>query len=265
MTRRDAHAQAMAKLSHLEDPRAEALHLLFACEGIDRTEWMIRPDEAVLRPDQFFDWLNRRTQGHSLASLCGVAGFMGFDVAVGPGVLVPRGDTETFAQISFGDGPIVDLGTGSGVLARWAQLAQPAEPVVAVEYAYQALSYARRNLFNLPVSLVRGSGLGAFADQCLGTILSNPPYIDAAEPELDGDGVRFEPDSALVADDGGMADIVVICEQASRCLKPGGWIWIEHGYRQHHLVQQQLHRVGLVDIKTLADLAGHPRVTGGRR
>ena len=167
------------------------MQLLMQVDGFDRVQWMLAPDAEINSPERFQQCLERRSQGESLASIRGSAGFLDYDLAVGQGVLIPRPDTETFVQIKWGPGPVVDLGSGSGALARWAVDAQAA-PVFAVEKSLQALSYARRNL-PLSVTLLRGDWASMLADQSMGTMLSNPPYIDATEPELSGDGVRCEP------------------------------------------------------------------------
>lgn len=261
MTRSQALAFATERLAHLPDSAGEAMQLLMQAEGFDRVQWMLDPDADLNAPEHFNQCLERRSRGESLASIRGSAGFLDYDLAVGPGVLIPRPDTETFAQIKWGPGPVVDLGSGSGALARWAVDAQTA-PVFAVEKSLQALSYARRNL-PLAVTLLRGDWASMLADQSMGTMLSNPPYIDAAEPELSGDGVRCEPRQALVANDAGYADLKTLIEQGRRVLKPGGYLWMEHGHQQAARVREELRQAGYGSIETLVDLPGKERITGG--
>ena len=261
MTRSQALALATERLAHLPDSAGEAMQLLMQVDGFDRVQWMLAPDAEINSPERFQQCLERRSQGESLASIRGSAGFLDYDLAVGPGVLIPRPDTETFVQIKWGPGPVVDLGTGSGALARWALDAQ-ASPVFAIERSLQALSYARRNL-PLAVTLLRGDWASMLADQSMGTILSNPPYIDAAEPELSGDGVRCEPRQALVADDSGYSDLKTLIEQGRRVLKPGGYLWMEHGHQQAARVREALCQAGYGAVETLVDLPGKERITGG--
>ena len=261
MTRSQALALATERLAHLPDSAGEAMQLLMQVDGFDRVQWMLAPGAEINSPERFHQCLERRSQGESLASIRGSAGFLDYDLAVGPGVLIPRPDTETFVQIKWGPGSGVDLGTGSGALARWALDAQ-ASPVFAIEKSLQALSYARRNL-PLAVTLLRGDWASMLADQSMGTILSNPPYIDAAEPELSGDGVRCEPRQALVADDAGYSDLRTLIEQGRRVLKPGGYLWMEHGHQQAARVREALRQAGYGAVETLVDLPGKERITGG--
>ena len=261
MTRSQALALATERLAHLSDPAGEALQLLMQTDGFDRVQWMLDPDAELSASEFFQQCLERRSQGESLASIRGLAGFLDYELAVGTGVLIPRPDTETFVQIKWGPGPVVDLGTGSGALARWAVDAQ-ASPVFAIDKSLQALSYARRNL-PLAVTLLRGDWASMLADQSMGTILSNPPYIDSAEPELLGDGVRCEPRQALVADDAGYSDLRTLIEQGRRVLKLGGYLWMEHGHQQAAEVREELRQAGYGSIETLVDLPGKERITGG--
>jgi len=92
-------------------------------------------------------------------------------------------------------------------------------------------------------------------------IVSNPPYIDSADPHLKQGDLRFEPSSALIAADHGLADIDIICQQARRFLKPGGMLMLEHGYSQAATVRGLLQRYHYSEIKSCQDLAGHERVT----
>lgn len=262
MTRSQALALATKRLAHLPDSAGEAMQLLMQVDGFDRVQWMLDPDAKLNAPEHFQQCLERRSQGESLASIRGSAGFLDYDLAVGPGVLIPRPDTETFVQIKWGPGPVVDLGAGSGALARWAVDSQ-ASPVFAIDKSLQALSYARRNL-PLAVTLLRGDWASMLADQSMGTMLSNPPYIDEAESELSGDGVRCEPRQALVADDAGYSDLNILIEQGRRVLKPGGYLWMEHGHLQAAQVRERLLQAGYSQIETFLDLPGKERVTGGR-
>ncbi|QGG81001.1 HemK family protein methyltransferase [Litorivicinus lipolyticus] len=263
MTLGQALATAQSALSGLADPRMEARWLVMAVAGVDQVSLMIHP-ERELSQAAFEAALARRVAGESLAVISGRADFLDATFAVGPGVLVPRPDSETFAQITLGPGPILDLGTGSGALATVLKQQHPDTMVLALERSCQALSYARRNLGGRGVSLVRGSWLDAIAPNCIGTLVANPPYIDAGEPELRGDGVCFEPLEALVAADRGMADLQAIIAAAPARLLSGGWIWLEHGYQQADSVADALSAAGFGRVRHLTDVGGHRRITGGQ-
>lgn len=101
------------------------------------------------------------------------------------------------------------------------------------------------------------------ADDRFAVIVSNPPYIDEADPHLDQGDVRFEPKSALVADDNGLADIRIISEQGRQHLHTGGWLLMEHGFEQGPAVREILHALGYQQVSTAQDYAGLDRVTMG--
>jgi release factor glutamine methyltransferase len=96
-------------------------------------------------------------------------------------------------------------------------------------------------------------------------IVSNPPYIDPADPHLNQGDVRFEPRSALVADNKGLADIEIICAQANTFLKSAGWLLVEHGYNQGEDVRSIFKNNNYTEIKTLRDMGDNERVTLGRK
>ena len=95
-------------------------------------------------------------------------------------------------------------------------------------------------------------------------ILSNPPYIASADPHLVAGDVRFEPSSALVAGPDGLDDLRTIITQAPAHLLPGGWLLLEHGFDQAAAVRELLSRQGFGDVASVADLAGHLRISLGR-
>src|SRR5690606_623141 len=96
-------------------------------------------------------------------------------------------------------------------------------------------------------------------------IVSNPPYIDAVDVHLGQGDLRFEPRSALVAADAGMADLATIAGQALGRLRPGGWLLLEHGWKQGASVRDMLEATGFRDASTTRDLSGNERITGARR
>jgi release factor glutamine methyltransferase len=95
-------------------------------------------------------------------------------------------------------------------------------------------------------------------------IVSNPPYIDPLDEHLSQGDVRFEPKSALIADNKGLADLELIAQQAREYLVNGGWLLMEHGYDQQQAVQDILMALGYQQVSTRIDLGGNPRITGGR-
>lgn len=218
--------------------------------------------------------VSRRAAGEPLAYLVGTAGFMGDLLEVSPAVLVPRPETEELVTWALDllqtcQAPaIIDLGTGSGAIALALAGARPDARVLAVDVSPDALAVATRNRDRLArphVSLHCASWLDGVPDEPVwDLIVSNPPYIDAADPHLAGDGVRFEPRLALTDGAHGLSAYVAIAAQAVTRLKPGGWLLVEHGHDQAEVIAGLWRDAGLVAVESRSDLSGNPRMTAGR-
>ncbi len=113
------------------------------------------------------------------------------------------------------------------------------------------------------VSFRQGSWCEALPEGLFDLILSNPPYIAPGDEHLGLGDLRFEPSSALVAAQQGLADLRNICHAAPRHLVPGGWLLLEHGFEQGPAVRQLLAESGFSGVRTLVDLNALPRVTLG--
>ena len=119
-----------------------------------------------------------------------------------------------------------------------------------------------RDLF-ARVTLQQGNWLEG-CDGPFDLVVSNPPYIDPTDHHLEEGDVRFEPRSALVADQRGLADLATIIKQSSGCLVAGGWLLLEHGYQQGSEVRALMEEVGFDAVRTEQDLGGNERVTVGQ-
>lgn len=256
-------------------PRLEARMLLQHALGVSRT-WLISHDTDAVPEAQveaFLGLQTRREQGEPVAYLLGEREFMGHRFQVGPGVLIPRPETELLveqaqAALSHAKAPrVLDLGTGSGAIAVSIALAMPEAYVTATDASPQALALAQQNAASLGarVAFRQGDWYQALPADAgpFDLIVSNPPYIAAGDAHLAQGDLRFEPDMALTDGADGLAAIRVIIEQAPRWLAPGGQLWLEHGYDQAQAVQQLLRQAGFTQVSSLPDLAGIPRATGG--
>lgn len=246
-------------------------HLL----GRSRT-WLYTWPEYELSENeqrQFDDLLNRRAAGEPVAHLTGEREFWSLSLQVDASTLIPRPDTELLVETALALCPatpqrVLDLGTGTGAIALALASERPAWQLLAAEKSPRALALAERNRSNLGLDNVRVVESDWFAQippQTFDLIVSNPPYIDAADPHLGKGDVRFEPRSALVAGREGLADIEVIAAAAIDYLAPGGWLIVEHGWQQAPAVRVIFEDAGLVSIESRRDYGDRERLTLGRR
>ena len=214
----------------------------------------------------------QRTLGQPVAYLTGSREFWSRDFAVGPGVLIPRPDTETLVEAALerigGEASICDLGTGSGAIAVTLACERRRARVLATDASPAAIAIARANALahGATVEFREGSWYAPVAGEAFDLIVSNPPYVAAGDAHLARGDLRFEPRGALTDDsEDGLASLREIVAGATGHLLPGGWILVEHGYDQADACRSLLAAAGFVDLVSIADLAGIPRVAGGRR
>lgn len=266
--------EAIAKSSELksDSARVDVEHLLCFVLQKDPSYLRTWPEKELTSEQlsQFESLLAKRSQGVPVAHLTGRRGFWSFDLEVNEHTLIPRPDTETLVEWAL-ELPIksqsraVDLGTGTGAIAIALARENPAWQVDAVEFVEQAADLARRNATRLRTSnlnVLSGSWFEPLTDR-YDLIVSNPPYIDPIDPHLTQGDVRFEPLSALTAEDEGLADLFYIIETAPNFLNTDGWLLLEHGFDQADKVFDKLNQVGFEQVETRQDFGGHPRITGG--
>ena len=267
-------AQALAFARTLGIERLDAQLLLAHQLGRPRA-WLLAHDEAPIADSSALTALMaRRAAGEPLAYLVGEREFHGLMLHVTPDVLVPRPDTETLVDWALEllaglPAPwIVDLGTGSGAIALALKHAYPQATVHASDASQAALAVARANgtRLSLPVTWHGGDWWQALdPGQCFDLAVANPPYIAPGDPHLAA--LRHEPQTALVADGDrgdGLAAIDCIVAGAPAHLRPGAWLLLEHGCDQADAVRERLRQAGFACVTTRTDLAGQPRVSGGR-
>lgn len=252
------------------------LLLQFVC-GCTANALIADPDVVLddAQSTAFQSLVSRRQSGEPLAYLVGQAGFYGDMLTVTADVLVPRPETEDLVDWALDvlrprvEPKLVDLGTGSGAIALALAGARPDSQVMAVDVSPAALSVAASNGQQLKrnnVTFVCASWYdGWSSDESLDLIVSNPPYIPANDPHLNGDGVRFEPRLALTDEADGLDAYRAIAAGALARLKPGGWLLVEHGHDQSAAIAQLFELAGLVNVSGRADLSGNPRMTGGQK
>ena len=256
-------------------PRLEIRMLLEAVLNKPRT-WLIAHDDEMLTEQQaqvFYIMVARRTAGVPMSYLLGTREFMGLTFCVSPHVLIPRPDTETLVNKAIevvrehALTKVLDLGTGSGIIAIAIAKACPNIQVDATDYSAEALGIAQLNAECLAVQVNWFQGdwyqaLGVQAER-YDLIVSNPPYIHRDDVHLAQGDLRFEPPQALTDGADGLSALKLIIEQAPNWLKPEGKLWVEHGYDQAHQVQALFLKAGFNGVQTLKDLGEKPRATGG--
>jgi release factor glutamine methyltransferase len=162
---------------------------------------------------------------------------------------------------------VADLGTGTGAIALAIAHERPHWQITATDISTEALEVARRNAEHHhchQIHFVQGRWCEALAGAQYDAILSNPPYLAQDDPHLIEGDVRFEPLDALVSGKNGLQDLHCIISQAVSCLKPGGWLLLEHGYNQGAAVREMMMRQGYQTIGTRIDMSGHERVSIGQ-
>ncbi|MBO0368608.1 peptide chain release factor N(5)-glutamine methyltransferase [Pseudomonas putida] len=263
-----------AQLPDSPTERLDAELLLAAALGKSRSFLHTWPERIVSSEaaQVFADYLARRRDGEPVAYILGQQGFWKLDLEVAPDTLIPRPDTELLVETALelqagGPARLLDLGTGTGAIALALASERPVWQVVAVDRIDAAVALAERNRQRLQLSNVevrKSHWFDALAGECFAMILSNPPYIRAADPHLVAGDVRFEPSSALVAGDDGLDDLRVIIAQAPEHLVEGGWLLLEHGYDQADAVRELLSQQGFTEVASRRDLGGHERISLGR-
>ncbi|MBB3170136.1 peptide chain release factor N(5)-glutamine methyltransferase [Simiduia aestuariiviva] len=221
---------------------------------------------------QFDALLQRRQSGEPIAYILGQQEFWSLPLAVSPATLIPRADTETLVEwvLSLplnGSHQLLDLGTGTGAIALALAQERPQWQLTGVDISDRAVALARANATSLKISnceFIEGNWFNPVQGRKFTVIVSNPPYIDPKDPHLHQGDVRFEPHSALIADDQGLADLRFIAERARTHLLPSGWLCMEHGYDQAQIVQQILTDLGYCAVGSERDLGGQLRVTFGQ-
>lgn len=263
-----------AELPDSPSPRLDAELLLAHALGQSRSYLRTWPERepSAAQCAAFAALLERRRAGEPVAYLLGRQGFWSLDLEVAPHTLIPRPDTELLVETALTLGPggparVLDLGTGTGAIALAVACERPAWQVLGVDRVSEAVQLAERNRARLGLGnarFVESVWFSTLGGERFALIVGNPPYIAADDRHLSEGDVRFEPASALVAGEDGLADIRRIVAEAPEHLEAGGWLLLEHGYDQAEAVRALFAARGFAAVESRRDLGGHQRITLGQ-
>lgn len=280
--------RATAALAQVPSPRVDA-ELLAAHLLSDGSRSRLQHAALMgerLTPDQVAEYealVARRARREPLQHITGSAPFYRLELSVGPGVFVPRPETELLVEEALkvlnartksangtesasGQLRIVDLCTGSGAIAAAIKSELPNAQVFAVELSEDAIPYTRKNLEPLGVHLVQGDALTALPELAgtFDAVLSNPPYIPPANVPADPEAALHDPDMALYGGgEDGMQMPSAIAARAFELLTPGGLFIMEHDETQEEAVAELLERIGFEGCYPVRDLNNRPRHSVG--
>jgi release factor glutamine methyltransferase len=273
-----ASAVSALAAAGVRDPEVDAELLLAHVLGTTRGGVQARMITGGALPEgaaaELAPLLERRCAREPLQHILGVAAFRTIELAVGPGVFVPRPETETLAQLAIdaalavpAPSPrVVDLCTGSGAVALAIGTEVPQAEVAAVELSPEAFTWARGNRDRLGLENVRM----VFADLAdalpewdgtVDVVVSNPPYIPSAAVPRDPEVRLFDPELALYGGEDGLDVVRSLSQRALRLLRPGGFLVIEHGELQGAAIRDLLTADGWGSAATHRDLVGRDRYT----
>lgn len=266
----DVLKQGSESLKGTDNPLLEVQLLLakvLACDRIKLITWpekMVNDDQIAL----YQAFIQRRIQHEPLAYILGYKEFWSLNFKVSPHVLVPRPDTEILVETVLEKLPtealtLIELGTGSGAIACALAHERSNWNIIASDISIEALNIAKENasLLRLPnITFIQSNWFERIPRQSVAAIISNPPYLSENDSHLKDD-LLHEPRSALVSGTTGLEAYEAIIANAKHYLVPNGLIVFEHGFEQAVPIQQLLQKANYLQITTINDLAGQPRVT----
>jgi release factor glutamine methyltransferase len=263
---------ARSLASQSDSPRLDAELLLGKILGLSRAGLIARSNQPASDESlqAFARLIEERRRGTPVAYLTGTREFWSLALHVTPAVLVPRPETEILVDLALQRLPedsqcsILDLGTGSGAIALAIAAERPLSQVTGTDISAAALEVAKRNARELGLSRVDwrlGSWFAPVAGQRFDMIVSNPPYIAAADPALEK--LTAEPAIALTDGPTGLEALATIAAGSGAHLRGRGWLLLEHGSSQGPDVARLLHAHGFTSVRSHPDFSGKLRVTLG--
>ena len=267
--------RARERLPESDSAGLDAELLLCSVLGCDRARLYARPEQGLSQTQAalFDERIERRAEGRPVAYLLGKKEFWSLELSVSKDTLIPRPETELLVERALALLPagcarrVLDAGAGSGAIAIAIAKERPASRIIAVDNSPAALTIARKNIAAhglRRIKLIQADWLNFKHERPYDLIVSNPPYIAADDPHLKRGDLRFEPRAALVAGQDGLAAIRQLVPGAAPHLKPGGWLLLEHGWRQGRAVRALFKAARFGRVGTLRDHNRLERVTGGQ-
>jgi release factor glutamine methyltransferase len=263
---------------HPKRARQDAETLLLNALSQNRAWLLANWDEAAesTTAETYTHLIARRQTGEPIQYITGQSEFFGLPFSVGPGVLIPRPETEHLVEevirhaAPFPNPHIADIGTGSGIIAVALAHALPTAQITAVDCSPQALSIARENAASNQVAdritFLEGDLLTQLTGQTFNIIASNPPYIPAADHDSLSVEVRnHEPHSALFAGEDGLDLYRRLIPEAHPLLTVNGWLILEIGYNQQPAIDLILQSSSYSNIHFIPDYQGISRVAAAQR
>ena len=270
-----ALAYAIEQLNATSDsPQTDAASLLCHILNKPRSYLLTWPEKKLNQQqlENFLTLVKKRQQGEPIAYLVGKKEFWSLELEVSPATLIPRPETELLVELAIEKLPsetassALDLGTGSGAIALAIAKERTSCKVLAVDSYAGALSIANKNKQLLQINnleLCTSHWFDGITPQYFDLIVSNPPYVAPNDPHLTQGDLRFEPQTALSAQNNGLADLFHIAEDAKKYLKKGGWLIMEHGYDQKDTLIEKLTSLGYTQVEDHSDYNSQPRVICG--
>ncbi|ASG66087.1 protein-(glutamine-N5) methyltransferase, release factor-specific [Idiomarina piscisalsi] len=274
MTIEEAQQWARQQLAHIDDVRADVFALLGFVLDKNKTYLMTWPERALTdeQLERFEVVVHERVNGKPIAYITGRKEFWSLELETNESTLIPRGDTETLVETALSldlpdNARVLDLGTGTGAIALALKSERPNWQVCGCDKNGAAVALAVRNAIrnDLDVEFFQSDWFSHVSvGKPFDLIVSNPPYIEEADPHLRQGDVRFEPLSALVATGDGLDDIKNIIIRAKSYLADGGWLLLEQGWQQADSVIELLTKSGYKKVNRWQDYASVERVSGGQ-
>ncbi|RUR11367.1 peptide chain release factor N(5)-glutamine methyltransferase [Legionella sp. km772] len=265
---------ALTVLNKAPDARIETEILLAYVLRKNRAYLFTYPEQKLTAEQKahYTQLVTKRGEGTPIAYLTGEREFWSLNLTVTPHTLIPRHETERLVELALELLPaqaslnILDLGTGSGTIALALASERPHWQITACDKSKEALEIAKANAKQLKltnISFYESDWFSALPPSSYHAIVSNPPYIAPNDPHLQQGDVRFEPLSALISEENGLADIQKICTEGYNHLLANGLILLEHGYDQKNAIRAILNKLGYCKEDCWQDISGQDRVSGG--